>query len=119
MFALSKIVQLSSCGTYAVILLADVPGECARTGRSNFPASALNSKYFEYSGPGDKEPGVFVAVRVEDLKKLQPDWLIKKEELLDRYQNMQREGEPIKDPELLQIAKKLWSDRLALLRKKA
>lgn len=121
MFALPKIVQLSSCNNYAVVLLADVPEGCFRTSRSSFPANAAKgvSKHsFEYSGPGDKEPGVFVAVRSEDLKKLQPDWFITKEGLLDRYQAMQREGEPIKDPELLRMAKELWAERLASLRKK-
>ncbi len=121
MFALNKIIDSSPCGNYVVILLKDVPDGCLRTTRTSYVKNALksiNSYSFEYTGPGDSEQEVFVAVKTADLKKIHPAWFVTKDDLLSLYQEMQREGEPIKDPVLLQMAKELWSEHLALLRKK-
>lgn len=64
-----------------------------------------------------------VGVEISRLREVRPAWCVTKDELLAQYQAMQRDGKdgpgPIKnldlrkDPELLTMAKKLWSEKLA------
>lgn len=105
---------------YVIIKAEDYPNEIGMR-RTTYYSSVGRAKIcatdggFDYSSSPDYD-GAFVGVEVSRLKKVRPAWCITEADLLAQYTAMQREQVgPIpdldlrKDPELLTMAKRLWS----------
>jgi hypothetical protein len=120
MYLFDKVLKISECGQFAVLHVWDVPHMVGRGyAETTVNAALLRSPGFSV-GPRDKHNcgGDYSTVRVKDLKVTNPKWLITKESLLTKFELMQQEkGPPIEDPELLAMAKNLWTEKLAALRK--
>ncbi len=109
-------------GQFVIIRAEDYPNEpgMRRTAWSSqvevVMEDSRNNLFLHTKSPHDG----FVGVEIERLREFRPSWCITKNEVLQQFEAMQREDRsgPLKldlrkDPELLTIAKRLWSERLA------
>jgi hypothetical protein len=120
MYLFDKVLKISQCGRFAVLRVWDVPSMVGRGYAEATVDSAMQRAPGFSVGPRSKHScgGDYSAVRVKDLEVTNPNWLMTKEGLLTKFELMQQEkGPPIKDPELLKMAKDLWAEKLATLRK--
>ncbi len=124
MFVSNKIIATSPCGHYVVISTRNYVDHLPGLRRTSYRSEIEEVLQLVNNGslphdcfPSRQDNDSFVGVFSAQLKKLKPNWFIDVDELLMQYQTMQREGAPITDPDLLALAKNLWSLRVSALQK--